>query len=159
MQLIYFYYFCSNLTQLIKLHLEQNEIESFKDREVFCDLPNLMDLHLGDNSLTELRFDIRCLPKLRFLDLQRNKFPTVPQRDLNMLDSFPKRNQTMTIDLSNNPFKCNCQLLPFVRWSETTKVNVRNVQYLKCIDSSGNLQNKKKTIVEINILNFHLLLF
>lgn len=37
----------SNLTKLYKLHLEQNEIKSFRDDRVFCALPNLHDLHLG----------------------------------------------------------------------------------------------------------------
>lgn len=43
----------SNLTKLIKLHLEQNEITSFKDPNVFCSLPQLEDLHLGDNALKD----------------------------------------------------------------------------------------------------------
>lgn len=37
----------SELQELRKLHLEQNEISQFKDPKVFCDLPNLQDLHLG----------------------------------------------------------------------------------------------------------------
>lgn len=37
----------SNLTKLYKLHLEQNEIKNFRDERVFCDLPDLHDLHLG----------------------------------------------------------------------------------------------------------------
>lgn len=43
----------SNLTKLIKLHLEQNEIKSFKDPNVFCSLPQLEDLHLGNNELED----------------------------------------------------------------------------------------------------------
>lgn len=43
----------SNLTKLIKLHLEQNEISSFKDPNLFCSLPQLEDLHLGDNALKD----------------------------------------------------------------------------------------------------------
>lgn len=37
----------SDLKKLRKLHLEQNEIISFKDPRVFCDLTSLLDLHLG----------------------------------------------------------------------------------------------------------------
>lgn len=51
----------SNLTKLIKLHLEQNEISKFKDKRVFCDLPALRDLHLGDNKLSQINFNILCL--------------------------------------------------------------------------------------------------
>ena len=42
----------SNLTKLKKLHLEQNEIWSFRNPNIFCNLPSLMDLQLGDNNLT-----------------------------------------------------------------------------------------------------------
>lgn len=38
----------SDLQELQKLHLEQNEISQFKDPSVFCDLPSLQDLHLGN---------------------------------------------------------------------------------------------------------------
>ncbi|KAG5862466.1 hypothetical protein JTB14_019951 [Gonioctena quinquepunctata] len=38
----------SNLTKLYKLHLEQNEIKNFRDDRVFCDLPDIHDLYLGE---------------------------------------------------------------------------------------------------------------
>lgn len=38
----------SDLTQLRKLHLEQNEISQFQDPRVFCDLPSLEELYLGE---------------------------------------------------------------------------------------------------------------
>jgi hypothetical protein len=37
----------SDLTKLRKLHLEQNEISHFKDPRLFCELNDLMDLHLS----------------------------------------------------------------------------------------------------------------
>lgn len=46
----------SNLTKLYKLHLEQNEIKSFKDDKVFCDLPNLHDLYLGETFLYRIAY-------------------------------------------------------------------------------------------------------
>ena len=55
---------------LWKLHLEQNEIWSITDN-TFCDLPALQDLYLGDNQLTDIDFNMKCIKKLRMLDLQR----------------------------------------------------------------------------------------
>ncbi|XP_043268781.1 vasorin [Venturia canescens] len=124
----------SNLTQLIKLHLEQNEISEFRDPNVFCDLPNLRDLHLGDNALTALHFNLSCLHNLRFLDLQRNHFTRVLDRDLRTLDTFAKHNQSVTIDLTSNPFECSCKLNPFIKWMRKTKISVRNENVLKCTE-------------------------
>ena len=50
----------SNLTHLKKLHLEQNEIWSFRNPNIFCNLPSLMDLQLGDNNLTDINFNFDC---------------------------------------------------------------------------------------------------
>lgn len=122
----------SNLTQLMKLHLEQNEISEFRDANVFCDLPNILDLYLGDNALTALHFNISCLHKLRFLDLQRNKFVKVLERDLHAMDALIKHNQSIAVDFTGNPLQCSCKLNPFIKWMKKTKVFVRNKGSLKC---------------------------
>lgn len=123
---------CSNLTQLIKLHLEQNEISEFHDPNVFCDLPNLLDLYLGDNALTALHFNISCLHNLRFLDLQRNKFKRILERDLHAMDTIVKHNQQIVVDFTGNPLECSCKLNPFINWMKKTKVFVRNKNNLMC---------------------------
>lgn len=97
----------SNLSVLIKLHLEQNELTGFADPMVFCDLPALMDLHLGDNLLRNLHFNITCLHHLRFLDLRKNRITRLSKSDLSTLDEFPARGQPLTIDLGGNPL-CDC---------------------------------------------------
>lgn len=124
----------SNLTQLIKLHLEQNEISEFRDSNVFCDLPMLLDLYLGDNALTAFHFNISCLHKLRFLDLQRNKFAKVAERDLHAMDALIKRNQNVSVDFTGNPLECSCKLNPFVKWMNKTKVFIRNKNNLRCTE-------------------------
>ncbi|XP_076630527.1 trophoblast glycoprotein [Colletes latitarsis] len=132
----------SNLTQLMKLHLEQNEISEFRDANVFCDLPNILDLYLGDNTLNALHFNISCLHKLRFLDLQRNNFTKLLERDLHAMDAIVKHNQSIAVDFTGNPFECSCKLNPFIKWMKKTKVFVRNKSSLKC--------NEDKTVHEIH---------
>ncbi|XP_063696428.1 SLIT and NTRK-like protein 4 [Culicoides brevitarsis] len=125
----------SNLTQLRKLHLEQNEISKFRDRKVFCDLPHLMDLHLGDNLLKDINFDVKCLKRLRFIDLERNKFEYLKQRDLQALDDLQnsRKNLNLTIDLMDNPFTCDCPIQTFKSWVGKTNVTVRNLENYVCI--------------------------
>lgn len=125
----------SNLTRLTKLHLEQNEISRFKDRNVFCDLPQLQDLHMGDNNLKELNFNVMCLHHLRFLDLERNHFETLKPRDmeaLEMLENAVGRTESLVVDFSMNPFSCDCMVFSFVNWLKTTNVTVRHREKLMC---------------------------
>uniref|UniRef100_A0A182N572 LRRCT domain-containing protein n=1 Tax=Anopheles dirus TaxID=7168 RepID=A0A182N572_9DIPT len=126
----------SNLTKLVKLHLEQNEIVQFNDKRVFCDLPSLLDLHLGDNLLTALNFNLSCMPRLRFLDLERNRFEQVRPQDLALLDAVqaqPGRATPLTVDFTYNPFGCDCGLYPLVEWLDRTNVTVRNRDGLVCL--------------------------
>ncbi|XP_020718067.1 trophoblast glycoprotein [Ceratitis capitata] len=125
----------SQLTKLQKLHLEQNEITHFKDRNVFCDLPSLRDLHLGDNLLKEINFEVRCLKNLRFLDLERNKFEYVKTHDmmlLNELETRSDRTTNLIVDFNLNPFLCDCKISSFHTWVLSTNVTVRNKKTLMC---------------------------
>ncbi len=125
----------SNLTKLTKLHLEQNEIKKFDDRRVFCDLPSLKDLHLGDNLLEEINFNVVCLKHLRFLDLERNRFVQLRTRDLNLLDlleNSPGRDNKLVIDLTYNPISCDCTINNIQEWLKKTNVTIRNLDSLKC---------------------------
>lgn len=125
----------SNLTKITKLHLEQNEILKFKDRNVFCDLPSLRDLHLGDNYLKEINFNLVCLTNLRFLDLERNKFKYVKIKDMNLMNTLQNsvgRRTNLTVDFTFNPFVCDCNLSAFADWIRGTNVSVRNKESLSC---------------------------
>ncbi|XP_063225626.1 trophoblast glycoprotein [Bacillus rossius redtenbacheri] len=122
----------SNLTKVKKLHLEQNEISVFKDPDIFCDLPGLMDLHLGDNLLPGIGFNLACLGRLRFLDLEGNRISGLSEGELAMLDSLPARNQSVVVDLGDNPLPCDCSVRRLYTWLQTTRVQVRNKDALRC---------------------------
>ena len=67
--LILLFYFSS----LRKLHLEQNEIFSIgTNKSLFCQLPELEQLYLGDNRLSDIDFRINCMSRLNYIDVQRN---------------------------------------------------------------------------------------
>lgn len=121
----------SSMNKLEKLHLEQNEISNFSDVNVFCSLENLLDLHLANNNLSRLHFRIDCLPRLRFLDLEANFIQTFTAKQLAQFDALPARNQSLMIDVSRNPFVCDCKTNLYA-WMQTTKVVVRGNSSLQC---------------------------
>nr|AFH36360.1 FI20027p1 [Drosophila melanogaster] len=144
----------SQLVKLQKLHLEQNEITHFKDRNVFCDLPSLRDLHLGDNDLRDLNFEVRCLNNLRFLDLERNKFSFVKPTDLrvlNELEERPNRTANLIVDFNLNPFGCDCRTAPFRAWITTTRVTVRNKDSLMCFHSTGHVDAEPAHLLQMDM--------
>jgi len=123
----------SELKKLKKLHLEQNEIWEIKDDDMFCVLPSLMDLHLGDNQLSEINFSLGCLKKIRFLDLEYNKIRNLRQNTLDKIDMvFGQKNKT--IDLHGNPFTCDCHMNPLYDWLDNTKANLINKREMRCYD-------------------------
>lgn len=133
----------SNLTKLQKLHLEQNEISHFKDRKLFCDLPSLRDLHLGDNLLSDINFEVKCLKHLRFLDFTRNHFEYMRAKDLQLLNDIeqqPNRTTNLIVDFGLNPFICDCRIDPFHSWMHTTPVIIRNKEKLSCFRNQENAE-------------------
>lgn len=124
----------SNLTKLYKLHLEQNEIKGFRDQNVFCDLPSIRDLYLGDNYITGLTFNVSCLKKIRYLDLQENNITKFSEHELRELDklAYPYRNESLYIDISSNPFKCDDNIRNLYMWMQETHVKIRNREFLEC---------------------------
>lgn len=130
----------SSMNKLEKLHLEQNEISNFSDVNVFCSLENLLDLHLANNNLSRLHFRIDCLPRLRFLDLEENFIRAFSPKQLAQFDALPARNQSLMIDVSRNPFVCDCKT-NFYAWMQKTKVVVRGNTSLQC-----NLGSEKRKL-------------
>lgn len=123
----------SNLSLLNKLHLEQNEIRNFRDVNVFCDLPSIKDLYLGDNYLTGLAFNVSCLKQIRFLDLERNNISSFSKKDLKQLEklSFSYRHMSLIIDIGSNPFNCD-ENRNLYDWMKSTNVTIRNKELLEC---------------------------
>ncbi|XP_037943156.1 leucine-rich repeat neuronal protein 3-like [Teleopsis dalmanni] len=122
------------LHNLVNLHLEQNKITHFRDPKVFCALPNLRELYLADNLLTELNFEVHCLSNLQLLDLQRNKLQFVKTEHtaaLNELQSRRHFGNNLNVDFNLNPFVCD-EIESFRNWILSTKVIVNNKSNLLC---------------------------
>ena len=114
----------SNLTKIKKLHLEQNEIWSINDLDMFCPLVSLEELYLGDNQLQGVEFDIKCLRNLRHLDLEYNKIRRFPNSTLRTFEKVfgSDNSESKQLNLKGNAFRCDCHLKNFAQWLEETDV-------------------------------------
>jgi len=125
----------SGLTKLEKLHLEQNEIWKISNADIFCPLKSLMDLHLGDNQLTDLTINLECLPKLRYLDITYNKMTKLNKQATDKIDEiFGDPDKGRSINIKGNPFKCDCTMRNFYDWFTETKVKISNKKEVRCFN-------------------------
>lgn len=84
----------SNLTELVSLDLSYNKLESFQDEHTFASQSKLKTLRLSHNRIVTL--DLRVLAPLHALK---------------------------ELELSDNPFCCDCELRHTVKWCEERNLN------------------------------------
>ncbi|CAL4187018.1 unnamed protein product, partial [Meganyctiphanes norvegica] len=126
--------------RLVKiLHLEQNEIwEIGNNKRVFCQLPALTQLMLGDNRITDMDFVIDCLQELYYIDLERNNIARLSQTAMERLDNFhgapTRKERPLQIKLLGNPFVCDCRSTDFYHWLLKTQVPLIEKEDYSCTD-------------------------
>jgi len=125
----------------------------------FDNLPNLINLVLRNNQLTEVPFSIGCLQKLRFLDVSSNRLTTVP-------DAVNQCVELTSLNLRGNQLAT----LPSLGQGKLGKLSVLDVsnnqlsefpEDLTCLSLGGlselHAQNNAMTGVPESIKNLHAL--
>ncbi|XP_053082819.1 chondroadherin-like protein isoform X1 [Acinonyx jubatus] len=105
------------LPALLELQLSGNPLEALPDGAFRSVGQSLRHLFLNSSGLEQIspRAFSGLGPRLQSLYLQKNQLRAVP--------ALPHLSQLELIDLSGNPFHCDCQLLPLHRW--LTGLNLR----------------------------------
>lgn len=120
----------ANLSKLKILRLDNNTIQTIPNPEVFCSLESLQHLHLSSNYLTEAKINTTCFKKLRVLDISDNFIVNFNNETLAMFEK-PK-GTIFHVNMTRNPFKCDCEFLPFFRWQQSTKTWVVGNKNFRC---------------------------
>ncbi|XP_067659406.1 toll-like receptor 4 [Haliotis asinina] len=128
----------SKLFKLEHLDLSNNKLSSLP-RDIFKGLENLQYLSIGSNHLNTWDANIWDLSSLELLDLSDNLFEQLDVTFRNQIDDNASKELKMR--LHKNPWKCTCETLSFLKWLDTKRSRVYDLQDLLCTGSNGDQKN------------------
>ncbi|OWF52507.1 trophoblast glycoprotein-like [Mizuhopecten yessoensis] len=132
----------SHLSALKDIYLGKNDLWTFTSdaSSTLCRVTkNLRILDLHSNNLAKVVFDpcFGNLTNIQLINLRDNSFIGVTLNTVRMFDQLYKNNPIFTVDFRGNQWDCDCNLVDFVKWVKTTKVNIRGKQNMTCHDGQN----------------------
>ncbi|XP_077367214.1 uncharacterized protein LOC144010672 isoform X2 [Festucalex cinctus] len=126
-----------SLGSLEMLVLDNNLLSTLRSA-MFGGLRVLQELYLRNNDLDHLPSDVfKDMPKLSQLALSGNRLKAVDGNTLAQIPSLKK------LHLHDNPWLCDCNVVPLVQWMKQTNVTMSPRGALKC---ESPIELKKKTL-------------
>ena len=136
------------LKSLLILGLQDNEILSLYPT-IFIGTPHLESLHIQGNILTQLDSELFVsTPNLTHLHLNRNKLTTLNIRTFKPI----MYNSIRSIDVSENPFKCSCDLKWLVKWLRNSEHIVQTAAGTCSPALEGTLCGKPLTSIDPSVM-------
>lgn len=165
----------NNLTNLLILDLSSNKLK-YLPANLFSKLPNLERLNLGNNQLTTFApgtfnhvFNLKYLflnsnkivkipkglfnnlPQLDTFDLSDNKLTSLPPRILDNLQQIGAKWE-QGLDISENPWMCNCDLKYLWQWLTVNFQKVYFVSTTLCAKPEALRGKEIKTLSEKELM-------
>ncbi|XP_075467499.1 leucine-rich alpha-2-glycoprotein [Ascaphus truei] len=131
--------------RLQRLHLEGNALSSLPPT-LFAHSPHLQYLFLSHNSLRSLPAGLlRPLPLLHTLDVSENALRTLPA---GLLEEAPGLGGSVeqALDLSGNPWQCDCHLLSLHSWVTQHRAVLYSTGSTRC---AGPVALRNVTLVQL----------
>ncbi|XP_059161266.1 uncharacterized protein LOC131944598 [Physella acuta] len=124
------------VTNLQFLDLSSNSL-SLLEAKMFSNNLNLTHLILSNNRFKDIPFDLKLTPNLQVLDLRDNAISLLDQTATDELDGLVKRQGKFQLLLAGNILSCGCVSLRFLKWMQTTYVELDNNGNYSCINKNG----------------------
>ncbi|XP_063398952.1 toll-like receptor 2 [Mytilus trossulus] len=125
--------FFNSIRSIESMDISENDIWYFPD-DLLNPMPNLTYLYLSKNSFQSIPIQL-SYTKVQILDVRKNRLTSVSSVIRDWADKIQELHG-MTLNLIDNAFECNCDNIDFIRWIQTTKVNLDSRSY-KCKLSNG----------------------
>ena len=128
--------------KLQELNMANNGLASLP-RDTFARNMRLKHLDLSDNKIANIMFDISHLNNLTVLNLRNNKIEYLnKKKNTDILDQLYDwhqlkhhiggDNETLKVDLTENPLSCKCASLEFIEWFSKAPVFSRTRHLYQC---------------------------
>ena len=124
-----------NLRNLTYLDISSNRILHLP-RLIFKSMSSLHFLNLRNNLLTYFSIKINHMEDLKHLDLAYNHLTELESDTMNHFNRKSTQRK-ITVDLTGNPIRCECENIEFVRWIVSTKVKVKFDFCVSKYDNTG----------------------
>ncbi|VDI49466.1 Hypothetical predicted protein [Mytilus galloprovincialis] len=126
--------FFNSIRSIESMDISENDIWFFPD-DLLNPMPNLTYLYLSKNSFQSIPIQLSDHTKVQMLDVRKNRLTSVSSAIRDWADKMQELHG-MTLQLTDNAFECNCDNIDFIRWIQTTKVDLDSRSY-KCKLSNG----------------------
>ncbi|XP_064628771.1 toll-like receptor 6 [Lineus longissimus] len=122
-----------NKTELQCLQIGSGKITLSQLKDILRNVTSLKILLLDKISIQEIPHEILQLKHLRTLSLLNNKIELIPEQFITKFDTLSM------FRLDNNPFACNCSLVPFSSWlrSASRSATVRGLDQTHCFSPAS----------------------
>ncbi|XP_061166376.1 toll-like receptor 4 [Saccostrea echinata] len=98
---------------------------------------NIKYLNISFNKLSEWNVEMEHMKRLELLDLSYNEISIFSDKTIRDLNSIRHSNTTQ-INLYNNPLRCSCESLQFLKWMNSSKyIRFIHVEKYICHFSNG----------------------
>ena len=102
------------------------------DPSSFSNCTMLKHIALRGNTLKHLEITLRDLTSLELVDMSENYLPFLNESFTRELDKLCEV-KSISVDIRHNKLICNCESLSFVRWVQTTLVDVIGRKDMTCL--------------------------
>ena len=135
---------CAGSPNLIDFDVSYNRLRTIAP-STFSNNPNIAHIKLGGNALLEVELELGNLSRLESLSLNSNSLTRLTGTFITELEHLSRRTN-FTFDIRNNSFVCSCESVEFVRWIQTTNVDVVSKDKLSCT-----LKNRVVRLIHLSL--------
>ena len=135
---------CTGSPNLIDFDVSYNRLRTIAP-STFSNNPNIAHIKLGGNALLEVELELGNLTRLESLSLNSNSLTRLANTFVTELEHLSRRTN-FTLDIRNNSFVCSCDSVEFVRWIQTTNVDVVSKDKLSCT-----LKNRVVRLIHVSL--------
>ncbi len=137
----------NELTTLKEIYVPNNKIQELPFN-FLKNLYKLEKLDLSHNQMRDLDLDISQNQNLKLVDVSWNQLPHFSSKMMTAMEKLHKITPDFQLKIYGNPFECSCGSIAFLRWIQSTKVDIADRYTILCPEQETQLLEVDIPILE-----------